>query len=656
MRASLARWVGEADAVRLLDQLAVSQMPIELGPARTRVEDYYTSLVGELFARMRDDYEDHNHWARLGNALAQFAAADRVEENKRRGISANEALMLAACAFYLGGFPASAYLTMKGFNVQGAAELDLACHDLLARPRNSRSELVRTLVGSLRSPASQAIETAVAEAALRERNLLPLGAVDWIPARLLHLLLARFSQTNVRSVLPNGNSEFWNRLISSFLDRDPATWEFFPSQIDAIRRGLLDRPESFSLQMPTGAGKTALCETLLYWHLNTNPLDAAILLVPYRSLASELRSSLVRRLNAMGVSARCAYGGTVPSGDEVHGLDDLRALIATPEALSGLFSAVPDFLARVSLVICDEGHLLDSDSRGVGLELLLARLKARQPSSPRFVFISAIVPNIEEINAWLGGNDRSVVRSNYRPALAEFAVLNAAGTRGSRSISLKLHPHEVPPLSFTIEGFLTREDFQYMNRETGRLNTLNFGTVKAIAIAAARKALPMGAVAVFAANKRGDQGAIGLGEEILRQLREELRIPTPLSVANSERLAPVVEYVHSEFGAAWIGTRTLEKGVVLHHGDIPQETREVLEGLVRQESVRFVICTATLAEGVNLPIRTLVLYSIQRRRVCWPSRKPSCQRHQESSGSCLAELARRLRDLWFAQMRTSGQY
>jgi helicase len=124
--------------------------------------------------------------------------------------------------------------------------------------------------------------------------------------------------------------------------------------------------------MPTGSGKTTLCETLLFDHLQRHPTDAAVLLVPYRSLASELRSSLVRRLNGLGISSRCAYGGTVPSGDEVRDLNETRLMVATPEALSGLLSADQEFLRRVSLVICDEGHLLGEPSRGIGLELLLA--------------------------------------------------------------------------------------------------------------------------------------------------------------------------------------------------------------------------------------------------------------------------------------------
>lgn len=181
----------------------------------------------------------------------------------------------------------------------------------------------------------------------------------------------------------------------------------------------------------------------------------------------------------------------MPTGDEVRDLDDTRAIVATPEALSGLLSAEPDFFARVSFVICDEGHLLDGEARGVGLELLLARMRAREIGPPKFVFVSAIVSNIEEINAWLGGTDETIVRSDYRPALAEFAVLRVAGKNAGATVALQLHPHHAAS-TFSIERFLSRDDFRYRNASTGRLNTYSFNSVKTQAIAAARKALSMG--------------------------------------------------------------------------------------------------------------------------------------------------------------------
>ncbi len=88
----------------------------------------------------------------------------------------------------------------------------------------------------------------------------------------------------------------------------------------------------------------------------------------------------------------------------------------------------------------------------------------------------------------------------------------------------------------------------------------------------------------------------------------------PIDFVRLDALQKSIDYLSAEYGANWIGTQCTQNGVILHHGDIPQEAREVLEGLVRNQDVKLVICTSTLAEGVNLPIRTLVLYSVQRRQ------------------------------------------
>lgn len=610
MTPSLVKWIGDADALRHMDRFRVLEVPITLGYQRTRKDDFYISLVGELFDRMRDGQASPNEWALLGNALAQYAAADRAIEIRSVGVSQSEAALFSSAAFYFGGFPASACVVARSLSGSPHSEIERACIDLLARPVDVGSQTIRDIKAALIAGEMGAIDAIEAQTSEATKAALRIGPDDWIPKRLLQSLLNRFGTTNLRAILPEGGSPFWTPLIASLVGR--GTWDFFPSQIAAIERGLLTRGDTFSLQMPTGAGKTTLCETLLFYHLRTRPDEAAVLLVPYRSLASELRGSLVRHLNQMGISARCAYGGTVPSGDEVRAFDETRALIATPETLSGLLSANPSFAGRISLVICDEGHLLDAPSRGIGLELLLARMKVRQTGVQRYVFVSAIVPNIEEINHWLGGTNDSVVRSTYRPALAEFAVLRPVGQGSNRPMDLEMHPHEAEPVRYRIERFLRREDFQWLNAATNRPNTYGFNSFSVIAIAAARKALPMGSAVVFAANKRGDQGAIGLAQQLLRQSEVDLPLPKPIEYGSEAAVAPAVEYLEREYGNAWVGTQTLRAGAILHHGDIPQETREVLERLLRRREVALGICTSTLAEGVNLPIRTLVLYSVIR--------------------------------------------
>lgn len=619
MRALLQSWINNADNFAHLRSFNILQLPVELAHISNRLDDYYISLVGELFSNLRRPDVPNTDWAQLGNAFLQFSVENTEVQLKERGISKDDAALFASASFYFGDFPASACLAMRQSEQPADSKsVRAACFDFLARPANLRSHLVHTLQNELKDGAVSQILARVEESQKAVQAALREGPEEWIMATLLSRLLTRFNQTNLRAVLPNGAHPFWSPLIRSLLDRQPSTWEFFPSQIQAIQGGLLENADSFAMQMPTGAGKTTLCETLLFTHLSAHPQDAAILLVPFRSLASELRGTLVRRLNAMGLPARCAYGGTVPTGEEIHGLDQIRAIIATPESLSGILSADPAFSQRISLVICDEGHLLDSGGRGIGLELLLARMRARPELPPRVVFVSAIVPNIEEINAWLGGNDNTVIRSTYRPAIAEFALLRPIGSGVRTSVRLEMHPHEILERRFAVERLLSSDNFSYANPATGRAKTYPFTSIKTQAVAAARKVMPMGMTAIFAANKRGSQGAVGLAEELVHQLSFSLNLPTPLSFARNDNLQRSIIYLQGEYGNDWIGTKSVRHGAVLHHGDIPQETREVLETLIREGDIRLVICTSTLAEGVNLPIRSLVLYSVQRRKMGGP--------------------------------------
>ncbi|HCJ51410.1 MAG TPA: DEAD/DEAH box helicase [Gallionella sp.] len=615
MKESLQNWINDADSVRHLRFFSIAQVPILLARITNRPEDFYISLVGELFRCIRTPETSRADWAQLGNAFLQFSAETSDDQLRQYGVSKEDSILFAASAFYFGDYPASACLTMRrGTRPLDNQSLYAGCFDFLARPIELRSQIAIDARESLRIGDLQRMDQLVENSQIAVRDALREGPITWIAATLLYRLLAGFRLTNLRAVLPNGYDEVWTPLVESLINRQPSTWEFFPSQIEAIVGGLLASEESYSLQMPTGAGKTTLCETLLYSYLKSHPVDIAIMLVPYRSLASELRGTLVRRLNSLGLASRCAYGGSVPIGDELHDLANVRAVIATPEALSGLLGADPDFAGRIGLIICDEGHLLDGDGRGIGLELLLARMRARPIRPMRFVFISAIVPNIEEINTWLGGGDQTVIRSTYRPAIAEFAVLRPTGAGAGTEISLAMHPHENQARHFSIDNFLDRVTFSYRNPATGRQKTYNFSSIKTQAIATARKVLPMGATAIFAANKRGRQGAIGIAESLVEQLQIELPIPKPIDFARQDALQKSITYLKAEYGPNWIGTQCVQNGFVLHHGDIPQETREIVEALIRDQDVKLVVCTNTLAEGVNLPIRTLVLYSVQRRR------------------------------------------
>ena len=101
-----------------------------------------------------------------------------------------EAALYAASAFYFGGLPASALLSIRSHDPDDA-ETDAcrACFDLLGRPRRMRSELSRNLIGALRGGDMATLQGLVATAAAASVAALQEGPNTWIPARLLDRLV-----------------------------------------------------------------------------------------------------------------------------------------------------------------------------------------------------------------------------------------------------------------------------------------------------------------------------------------------------------------------------------------------------------------------------------------------------------------------------------
>ena len=603
----LEQWIADLGALREAEKFRLTK-PLEVTAySESRAVDLYYSLVGKLFEMLADKPESTStsEWSDVGKGLELVS---REFSNRTRV----DSLLFAAVAFYRGGYPAYAFMVMKQIdNMLLENDAELAVSDMMLHPNKPVSRRFGEILENLRKGRMEAIDSALDYAVQNTKTALTEGPDEWISNYLYEILLRKFKHTNVREVLPNGASNSWDTLVDSFIRRRRPVWSFFPSQIKAIEDGILERNESYSIQMPTGSGKTTLMETLIYNHLRINAGSKIALLVPYRSLARELRNTLGENLKNMGIGTHAVYGGAVPSLRERQEARVANVIIATPEAMTGLLDSNTELLSEMSLIVCDEGHLLDGESRGVCLELLLAHLKTAVDNI-RIIFLSAVVPNIDDINQWLGGTSETVVKSDYRATVTEYGALESRGNGVKQSIDMKFYDSGLNHRPYTLVDFLSREDFRYTDRTSGRSRTFRCSSKKTKAVAAARKALLQGPVAIFSMTKRGDSGAEGVADEILKQIACGVPLPKPVDFSkDKERLKEAFDYLQSEFGESWIVTRALYEGVVVHHGDIPQEAREILEDLLLQQVAAMVICTSTLSEGVNLPIRTMVLYSLK---------------------------------------------
>jgi hypothetical protein len=224
--------------------------------------------------------------------------------------------------------------------------------------------------------------------------------------------------------------------------------ELWPSQILLGEAGLF-AGSSGVVQMPTSAGKTRSVEMLLRSAFLSGRTRLAIVVAPFRALCHEigtvLRTAfrnddvLVDELSdamQLDFAEQVAelFGSEPPTSQYV--------LVLTPEKLLYVLRQSPEALARLGLVIYDEGHQFDSGSRGITYELLLTEIKSLIAPSAQTVLFSAVITNAEAIGEWLIGEGvqvvngtgllptaRSVAFATWRDALGQLSFFESNSFR-----------------------------------------------------------------------------------------------------------------------------------------------------------------------------------------------------------------------------------
>ena len=263
----------------------------------------------------------------------------------------------------------------------------------------------------------------------------------------------------------NPNSEYWKLYVSYATRKNVPVWNFFPSQRSALKNGILSN-KTTTLQMPTSSGKTALSELAIYNEVSAKPKQKILYLAPFRSLAAELKLIMGKDLGKMGIRTKSIYGGHIPSREEQEAIDNVQLLIATPEKMMAVEDVMPTIFENFSTIICDEGHLLDDFERGLNYELLLSRLKSDEEIERRFIFISAIIPNVGAINDWLGGSEETLVQSEYRPTNLEFAYLRKVN---NENYDLNVNPYKEQPEKYQLYWYLTENEL--VNEDDSTITT-----------------------------------------------------------------------------------------------------------------------------------------------------------------------------------------
>ena len=365
-----------------------------------------------------------------------------------------------------------------------------------------------------------------------------------------------------------------------------------PFQLDDFQRraiAALDEGASVLVAAPTGAGKTVVAEHAVARALAEG--GKAFYTTPIKALSNQKFADLARVHGARNV-------GLLTGDNSING--DAPVVVMTTEVLRNMIYAGSSALAGLRFVVLDEVHFLQDTYRGPVWEEVIIHL----PPSVALVCLSATVSNAEEVAEWLTtvrGPTRLVLEER-RPV--ELRNLYLVGDRQSEQ------PHLLPTL---VDGHPNREAERLDNdlvggrpRQRGnRRPRRRFFTPRrpeVIEILDDREMLP----ALYFIFSR-----VGCEEAVAACLDAGLRLTTPDERARiraivDERTAALTDDDLDVLGYdRWAAA--LEMGLAAHHAGMVPPFKEAVEACFVEGLVKAVFATETLALGVNMPARSVVI-------------------------------------------------
>lgn len=393
-------------------------------------------------------------------------------------------------------------------------------------------------------------------------------------------------------------------LVNDFRSR--RNFDLDPFQIAAAN--LLEAGSSVLVAAPTGAGKTVVAEFAVFLAMSTAE-DKLFYTTPMKALSNQKYNEFVDEWGASNVGLLTGDTNINPTA---------RIMVMTTEVLRNMLYADSDLLKNLKFVVMDEIHYLADRFRGAVWEEVIIHL----PQHVRLVGLSATVSNAEEFGDWLQavrGNTEIIV-SEDRPVPLDQHVLvgnkfidlfDSAGSHATTRVNPELlrlaHSHQRTP---HIRGAGRNSHRGGRNKPSYAQNAPLQGRMdraQIIELLAEKNLLP--AISFIFSRAGCDQA-------VSQVLRSGIRLTTSnerqeIRDIVEQRCATIPDEDLGVLGY-WEWVDGLERGVAAHHAGLLPAFKEVVEELFQKKLVKVVFATETLALGINMPARTVVLEKLEK--------------------------------------------
>lgn len=336
--------------------------------------------------------------------------------------------------------------------------------------------------------------------------------------------------------------------------------ELYPPQAEALEHVLAGK--NLVLAIPTASGKTLVALLGVLKHVLAR--GRALYIVPLKALAEEKYNDF-KAFEHLGFSVGMSVGDFDDLGRELEKRD---VVVATSEKADSLSRHDLHWMERLSVVVADEVHLMHDPSRGPTLEVLLARIRTINPRC-QLVALSATIQNSQEIADWLGAEH---VTSDFRPVVLKEGVFLDGAVMYTDS---------------------SREEFPYLD-----------DPVVSVVVASAEAGEQS---LVFVNTRRSTES---LAERLGLYLHESLPGEDKVELKG---LSAGVRSGDAE--STHVGDRLatcMASGVAFHHAGLSPAQRRAVESSFKARKLRCIVATPTLAAGINLPAKRVVVRDVRR--------------------------------------------
>uniref|UniRef100_A0A674CC39 Helicase, POLQ like n=1 Tax=Salmo trutta TaxID=8032 RepID=A0A674CC39_SALTR len=355
--------------------------------------------------------------------------------------------------------------------------------------------------------------------------------------------------------------------------KDLYEWQKTCLNLDSVqqRRNLI-------YSLPTSGGKTLVAEILILKELLCRKRDALFIL-PYVSLVQEK----VRGLASFGLELDFMveeYAGSKGRFPPVKGRGKRSLYIATIEKAHGLVNSLIEAnrLDNVGLVVVDELHMLGDGSRGAIIEMTLAKVLYISKST-QIIGMSATLGNVQDIQKFLKAENYT---NDFRPVeLKEY-------------VKLKDSIYEVDPKEEECFRFSRLLNFKY----SSAMQKIDQDHI----VALVTEVIPSQSCLVFCPTKKNCEN---VAEMICKYLKEDF-----IQHKQAEKAVLLGELRSSGNGSLCpVLKKTVPYGLAYHHSGLTSEERKLVEEAYSAGVLCLLTCTSTLAAGINLPARRVILRS-----------------------------------------------